>query len=187
MSLESEKKYSTSHEKLDPKVQIDTKSLLNQLAQKIASEYGIDVAEVKKLINSKTETKLETLKNLVATGKEVIDTQSLQAVIKGAKEVVEKASKEKIQILKGTVEKSEVTPQEEFLITTRLVSNSMYERARNPKNLSDNILWAGIGAINSVEVTIQMLYNIWVGALKTPYHIYLIVSWKAEYTNIRRI
>lgn len=187
MSLDSEKKYSSEKEQLAPKVQIDTKDLLNDLAQKIATEYGIDVSEVKKLINSKTETKLWTLKNLVSTWNQVIDTQALKSVIKGAKDVIEKASKKEIEVLKWVLEENEVTPKEDFYISSKLVPANIYERAKNPKNISDNIIGASIGIINSVEATIQLLYEIGSGIVKTPYHIYLVASWKAEYKNIKRI
>jgi len=187
MSLESEKKHDKWRERLQPKVQIDTKELLNDLAQKIAKEYGIDVTEVKKLINSKTETKLDTLKNLVSTGKEVIDTQALQNVIAWAKDVIEKASKEKIQVLKWHIEKDEITPRDDFYLTTKFIPSDMYTRAKVPQNLGDNIIWAGIGIINSAEATVELLYKIGAWIVQAPYHVYLIVSGKGEYESWKKI
>jgi len=187
MSLESEKKYHKKHEQLTPKAQVNTKELLNELSQKIAKEYGIDVSEVKKLINSKTETKLETLKSLVSVGKETIDTQSLQNVIRGAKDVVEKASKDKIEVLKGNLQEDTFTPKKDFYISSRFISKEIYARAKDPKNLTDNLLGAGIGIINSAEATVELLYKIGAWIIQTPYHVYLIVSGKWEYTKFKKI
>lgn len=190
MSLDTNKKWNKNIEKKEfPRAKLNTKELLNDLAQKISKEYGVDISEVKKLINSKTETKLETLKWLVSTSKDVIDIDALQNVIRGAKDVIEKASKDEIQILKSSVEQNDVQEkqQEDFFITSRIISKELYKKAQSPQWITDNIIGAGIGLVNSLESTIQLLYNIGAGAIKTPYHIYLIASWKGEYKNMKRV
>jgi len=100
MSLEKEEKNRKPKES-PRKVQIETKGLLEQLAHKIALEYGIDVSKVKELLRSKTETKLSSLKEMINinTG-EVVDASELQNVLKGARDVIEKASREEIEFLK---------------------------------------------------------------------------------------
>ncbi len=188
MSLESDRKKSHTEKNEKPKIQIDTKSLLNQLAQKIASEYGIDVSQVKEFINSKTGKELNELKSLVhnETGKD-INIEELKWVISGAKEVIEKASKEKIEVLKSSLDTGELQPRENFYLTQKMFSQETLNRIKNPQNLWDNITWAAIGIINSGEATIQLLFNIGTGVIQSPYHIYLLVSGQAEYKNSKRI
>ncbi len=72
-----------SREEERPRIQLDTKNLLNELALKISREYGIDISRVKEFISSKTGSDLDSLKSVInsQTGKE-INIEELQSVIK---------------------------------------------------------------------------------------------------------
>ena len=171
-----------------PSIKIDTKDLLQELARKIANEYGIDISKVKELISSKTEAKLDNLKSSVGWKIETnINFEELQSVISGARNVIEKVSKEKIEVLKGNLQTTSFSPKDDFYITEKIIPKYLLKRAQDPKNISDNVLGAGIGIINSTEATIQLLYKIGEWIIQTPYHIYLIVSGKWKYEGIKRI
>ncbi len=161
--------------KKDLRIQIDTKNLLNKLAQKISKEFWIDITKVKDLINSKTWTSLDWLKIDVNKKKDLLN------VIWWAKDVIEKASKEKIELLKWKIEKEKYNPENNIYLTNKFIPKKLMDKAINPQNLWDNLIWASIWLINSTEEIIKVLYNIWAWIIKAPYHIYLIVTWKAKY------
>ena len=166
---------------------IDTKNLLSKLAKEIAQKYWLDIKQVEKLIRSKTSSKLDSLKSMVSSSGETIDLAEFRNVIAWAKDVIEKASKDEIELLKWTIEKTKLSPEKDIYLSNKFISSSIMERAQNPQNLWDNIIGAGIWILNSTEEIITTLYNIWAGIVKTPYHIYLIVSWKAEYEWFKNI
>lgn len=174
-------------ESISQKPQIDTKNLLNTLAAEIAKKYGLDINQVKKLIQSKTWSKLDSLKSMVGSSGESIDVAEFKNVIAGAKDVIEKASKDEIELLKWTIEKTKLNPEKDIYLSNKFISSSLIERAQNPQNLWDNIIGAGIWILNSTEKFVALLYNIWAGIGKTPYHIYLLVSWKADYDWFKNI
>ena len=185
MSLEKEKfKW---REKANPGIQVDTKNLLNKLASEIAKKYGLDINQVKKLIQSKTGSKLDNLKSMVGSSGETIDITEFKNVISWAKNVIEKASKDEIELLKWTIEKTKLSPEKDIYLSNKFISSEIIDRAKNPQNIWDNIIGAGIGILNSTEEIITTLYNIGAWIIKTPYHIYLIVSWKAEYDRFKNI
>ena len=185
--MASEKPRFEKDEKLNSGVQFDTKNLLNKLAEEIAKKYGLDINQVKKLIQSKTGSKLDSLKSMVWNSWETIDIAEFKNVIAGAKDVIEKASKDEIELLKGTIEKTTLTPKTDIYLSNKFIPTNLMDRAQNPQSLWDNIIWAGIGLLNSTEEIITTLYNIGAGIIKTPYHIYMIVSWKADYDWFKKI
>ena len=186
LDLEKDPKF-RKRESLSKKPEIDTKKLLNSLANEIAKKYGLDINQVKKLIQSKTWSKLEGLKSMVSDTWESIDMPELSNVIAWAKDVIEKASKQEIELLKWTVEKTSLNPKKDIYLSNKVFSPSLMDRVNNPQNIWDNILGAGIWLINTTEEIIATLYNIWAGIIKTPYHIYMIVSWKADYDWFKNI
>jgi len=183
----SEKPRFEQDEKLNSSVKLDTKSLLNKLAKEIAKKYWLDINQVKKLIQSKTWSKLDSLKSMVSSSGETIDISEFKNVISGAKDVIEKASKDEIELLKWTIEKAQLHPERDIYLSNKFISSKLMDRAQSPQNLWDNIIGAGIWILNSTEEIITTLYNIWAGIIKTPYHIYLIVTWKAEYDRFKDI
>ena len=183
----SEKPRFEKDEKLNSGVQFDTKNLLNKLAGEIAKKYGLDINQVKEFIRGKTSSKLDNLKSIVWDSGETIDIAEFKNVIAGAKDVIEKASKDEIELLKGTIEKTKLNPEKDIYLSNKFIPADLMDRAQNPQNLWDNILGAGIWILNSTEEIITTLYNIGAGIIKTPYHIYLIVSWKADYDGFKNI
>ncbi len=186
LDLEKEPKFE-KRESLSTNPDIDTKNLLNKLASEIAKKYGLDINQVKKLIQSKTWSKLDNLKSMVWSSGETIDLAEFKNVITGAKDVIEKASKDEIELLKWTIEKTNLTPEKDIYLSNKFVSNQLMERAQNPQNIWDNIIGAWVWILNSTEAVIKLLYNIGAWIAKTPYHIYLVVSGKSEYEWFKNI
>lgn len=190
MSIEKGNPEKREHNRQEePKlVYSETKNLLDDLAQKISAEYGIDISQVKEFLKSKTWTKLSTLKDLINihTGK-TIDATELQNVLKGARSVIEKASRDEIEVLKGSIKEVKLSPETDFYLSSQFVSPDQIQRFYNPQNIWDNILWAAVWILNSAEETVKLLYNIGAWIVKTPYHIYLIASGQAEYDGFKKI
>jgi hypothetical protein len=177
-ALEKEKKISSR-----PKLQENTKELLNELALKIAHEFWIDVSQVKELIRSQSNLQLESLKGIVQetelSGE--INFQKLKTVLNGARNVVEKMSRNEIELLKWSIQEDKISPETDFYISTRLLSAGTLRKLYHPEWMQDQIVWVAIGLLNSAEATVKLLYDIGAGIVKTPYHIYLIASGKWEY------
>jgi hypothetical protein len=57
----------------------------------------------------------------------------------------------------------------------------------NPKTLHENILALSLWSINSIVAVIDMWYNLWKDIILTPYHIFLLVSWKAKTNDFKNI
>jgi hypothetical protein len=163
------------------KIKIDTKNLLDKLARKIAKEFWIDIIKVKELISSKTWSKLEDLKF------NVNNKENLLNVISWARDVIAKASRDEIDLLKWNIDKLSYNPENNIYLSDKFIPKKLIDKAKNPQNLWDNIIWASIWLINSTEEVIKVLYNIWAWVIKAPYHIYLIATWKAKYEGFKRI
>lgn len=168
---------------------IDTKDLLSELASKIAREFGIDVSQVKDIIKSQSSVKLESLKGIIQETETSgsIDFARLKTVLNGAKNVIEKMSHDEIELLKGSITETKLSPEDNFYLSSRIISSSTIQSLYNPQGITDNILGAGIGILNSAEATVKLLYDIGAGIIKAPYHIYLIISGKWEYEWMKRI
>jgi hypothetical protein len=48
-------------------------------------------------------------------------------------------------------------------------------------------LWLALGTTNSLIATADILYKIWKGILQTPYHIYMIIVWKAKSNSFHNL
>ncbi len=178
---EKKKKEKQQEQQKDFKIKIDTKNLLEELAQKISQEFWVDKTKIKELISSKTLSNLEDLKF------NINDKENLLNVISWARDVISKASRKEIDLLKWKIDKKEYNPEKDIYISDKFIPKNLMRRARNPKNLWDNLIWASIWLINSSEEIIKVLYNIWAWIIKAPYHIYLIITWKRKYDKFKEI
>ncbi len=170
----------------------DTKKLLDELLDDISREYGIDKSTAERLIQSKSINDLNSLKNeldnIDNTQKDIKKEklEKLYFTIIWAKEVIEKASKDKLDLIKKELENQ--VEIEEFKNTLDdYLPKSIINAAKNPQNIHEHIIWASLWTANSIIKTVEILYQIWAWILKTPYHIYLILSWKWEYDGFKRI
>lgn len=173
--------------------EIDKRILLDELATDISRKFWIEKEKAKSLIKNETFKSVENLKeeinqsndnNLSKLDKK--DVEKLFLTIKWANEVIENLSKIEIKTLKEDVEKSinidEFKNQIEDFLPSKLL-----ERAKDPKNLHEQILWFALWTANTLISTADILYQIWAWIIKTPYHLYMIISWKWEIKSFKNI
>jgi len=60
----------------------------------------------------------------------------------------------------------------------------LHDKAINPENKTDQIVWFCLWWLDSCSTTIKFLYDIWTWVTLTPHHTYLIISWKWQYKNL---
>lgn len=171
----------------------DTKKLRDELLNEIVSKYWIDKETAEKLINKKTINKLSELKTEIQEQnyEQLKDfkedrLEELFFTLKWAREVIEKASSWELDLLKKELEQIVNIEDFEKHIEAYLPKELIY-KAKNPNNINEHLLWAALGTANSIIETTVILYQIWKGLIQTPYHVYLIASWKAEYPNLKRV
>lgn len=181
-----EKKKKENQEKLkldffeSKKLRSQTANLLQKLAKDISVKYWIDISEVKSLIENKTTSKLEDLQ-LSLNNNENINLNDLLWEINTAKFQIEDLSKKYREDLKNSIGRKEFEPDKhQYISTHKIFSDTFLVRIQDPQNISDNILWAWVGIIDSSEAVIFFLYNLWKWVLLTPYHIYLLLKWEAK-------
>jgi len=162
------------------KLRLETSRLLQSLAQDISRKYGIDIVEVKRLIEDKTYSNLEDLQKSLGNN-ESINTQTLLWEINSAKSLIEDLSKKHREQLKNSISRFPLEVENHNYISSRKIfSKGFINRIQNPRNISDNILWAWVGVIDSTEAVIFFLYNLGKWILLTPYHIYLLLKRKGK-------
>jgi len=173
---------------------LDTKKLLDNLRDNISDEFWIDKSSAEILIKSKSIDNLNSLKEelynseLGSKNEKLSDSklEKLFFTISWAKELIEQSSRNELNAIKNEIEKTiifqEYTQQLENILPSQIVND-----AKNPKNLHHHILWVSLWISNSIIKTADILYQIWKGVLKTPYDLYLIISWKWEYNWFKNI
>ena len=172
---------------LEKQVFSETSNLLHDLASKISKEFGIDISQVKDLIRGNTLWDLEWLKTHLGSS-ETINFARLQQVLQEAHGSIEKLSKNRRDALKEALNKSNYSPEtHEFYTTETLFPPRILQRAKNPQNIWDQFVWLWLGLIDSGEAVILFTYSLWKGVLFTPYHLYLLLTWQAEYEWFSKI
>jgi len=169
----------------------DTKKLLDELLDDISREYWIDKSSAEKLIQSKSINNLNSLRQELESTLEnnKLSNSKLEKLfftIAWAKEVIEKASRNELNIIKEEIEN--LTNIEDFKNSLEdYLPANIIKAAKNPQSLHHHILWASLWISNSLIKTADILYSIWKWILKTPYDLYLIISWKGEYNWFKNI
>lgn len=162
------------------KLKLHTSHLLQSLAKEISIKFGINIQEVKNLIESKTSSNLEDLQKSLWNN-EAIDIWDLLRDINNAKYQIEDLSKKYRDELKKSIDQDSYEPEKhEYIVSRKIFPETVIHKIHHPKNINDNLIGAGIGLIDSSEAVILFLY--WLGKwiILTPYHIYLMIVWKAK-------
>lgn len=169
--------------------------MLDELAKKIGDayrEYGLGSENIKKLLQSKTWESLEELKNILHSSewKEMSDSEmdKLLTIIKWGKEFIKSLSKKEIEELKWALSQIEnFVPDEDMYLTVKYLPKNLIYRAQNPSHLWDHITWACLWIANSTQMVIDFLLKLGKWIIQSPYHIYLITKWEAQYDGFKRI
>lgn len=166
----------------------ETSDLLNKLAREISQEFWLTLWEVKNLISWDTSGGLEELRSHIWTPTSAIDLPKLKETISWAQNSIEQLSKKKIETLKSTLEQGIFTPEKhEFMVSKKIFSENITGRAQNPQNIWDELIWVGLGLIDSTEAVILFTYSLAKWVVLTPYHIYLVLTWQAKYDGFSKI
>lgn len=163
--------------------------MLDDLADKIGTAFWIRAEIIKKLLSKKASESLSWLKKELLKEKKLSKTtlsewnlEKLLTVIAWAKEFITSLSQKEILELKQELKKFSPDDYEKYL-TEKYLPKNLILRAKNPQNFPDHITWACLWIVNSAQKVVELLYMIGKWILQTPYHVYIIVSWKGEYKN----
>lgn len=170
----------------------DKKVFLEELSVDIANKFWIKKEQTKELIKKETLMWIDSLKTEL--GKEKNDTKKLNEkdiedlffTLKWALEVTENSSKIEIKILKDSLETNINIEDFKNNIEKYLPPKLVY-KAKNPKLLHEHILGFALGTTNSIFATVEILYQIWKWILQTPYHLYMIITWKWKTNSFKEI
>ena len=170
----------------------DRKKLLDELAIDIANKFWIEKEQAERLIKSETLVSLETLKielNTVENKENILDNKKIKqlfSTIKLAKNRIEKASSWELDLLKKELVKGENIEEFKNNIEDYLPPK-LISKAINPKTPHEHVLGFTLGTTNSVIATADTFYQIWKWILKTPYHLYMIITWKATTDSFKKV
>ncbi len=168
---------------------LDKKKLLDDLVINIVRKFWIEKSKVIELINKETILWLDWLKKELINQNNKLDNSDLEKLfftINWAHELIKNYSKIEIKTLKEDVEK--IINIEDFKnrLEEYLPAN-LLQKAKNPNNIHEHILGFALWSTNSILTTIEYLYKIWKWIIQTPYHIYMILLWKAKTDSFNNI
>lgn len=178
---------------LKDKEEKEKKLFIEKLAIEISKKYKIEKKEALSLMKNKTLESLDNLKNQLEkwwdSNLNRLNKKELEGLfltLKWAQEIIENYSKLEIKILKKDIEWSlnidSIKNKLEDYLPPKLL-----EKAKNPQELHEHILWFALWTANTIVATIDALYQIWAWIIKAPYHLYLIVTWKWEIEWVEKI
>jgi len=166
--------------------------LKKEIIKSLSNDYEITQKTAEELTKLKFETsknKIDNLKNYLENNKEIIDKDrnkilslteqeldKLYNSIKWAEKLIDNEDIEKIEFF--YLEKNDEL--------SRKIFPKLFEKAINPVDYKDQIIWLWLWSIDSVYTTSKLIYDIWKWVIKTPKHIYLILSNTWTYKNIER-
>lgn len=168
------------------------RKLLDSLALELWEKFSIDKKEALKLIKNNTFKSLDDLKQELEKNNSKIklsekDIENLYISLKWAKELITNVSEIKIKTLKETIENYQDNNLEEKINIEefknkleKILPEKLINKAKNPQYIHEHILWFSLGTANSIIAIADLVFQIWAWIIKSPYHIYLIISWKWE-------
>lgn len=165
------------------------KELLDKLAYNISIKYWIEKQRAIELIEKETINSIESLKHELENQEKKLDKKELEELffsIKQAIELIKNISKVNIEKLKKDIESSNNIEDYKNVLEEYLPQKLVY-KAKNAQKLEEHILWFALWSANSIISTWEFIYNIWKWIIQTPYHLYLIVTWKWEVKSFKDI
>lgn len=174
------------------------KELLEKISLEISSDFSISEKLAKKLIY-KTHLSLQELKDEIITEEELIDLNEekdrfkeenlnkLLSVLEWARKVIENSSKSEIEELKKLLEKSDLLFFEDNEIIKKLFSKKLINKAKQPKNISEQIMGASLWFVNSTFIITELLYDIWVWIITSVPDLISILKWTWEIESIKKV
>lgn len=181
--------------KLESSWKIPTSSLLEKLSSEISRNFpnkkNVEYQNsIKKLIN--LQEKIENKSNINKVENEIQNLSShlsekkkreFRLAIEWAKEVL-KNSRDLIDDIKKDI--NIFTPKN-WDFTTQLFGQKLLNKAKNPKNIWDELIWWSIWLFNSSEAVAKVSVNLLIWIWKSIPDIYKIFSWKWEYDWFKKV
>jgi len=172
------------------------KELLEKLSLEISRDFSIPEKLAKKLIYE-THLSLDELKNQINSEQNVLtegfnplDNENLSkllSVLDWARKIIEESSKNEIEQLKKLLEKNDILEEIDNDIIKKLFSNKIIEKAKNPKNISEHIMWLSLWITSSTIIIMELLYNFSLGIITSIPDLISILKWEAEIENIKKV
>lgn len=172
---------------LEKQIYQESTDLLQKLALQISNDFGIGIGQAKELITETTWHSLDNFKEGLASTSEVNITD-LENAINTARSSIEILSQKNREALKNSLEQEILNlEQHRYILSQKIFSPDTLVRIKNPKNIKDQVLWAGIWLFDSTEAVIFFTYKLGKWVIVTPYHIYLLLVGKAQYDGFSKI
>ena len=174
------------------------KELLEKLSLEISRDFSIWEKLAKKLIY-KTHLSLWDLKQEIYLEKKENDPENLNDdlddnnlnkllwVLDWVRKVIEQASKNEIKQLKDILENSDLFLIDDSDIIKKLFSKKIIDKAKNPKNISDQIMWVSLWIANSVIRITEVLYSLSLWIITSIPDLISILKWKSEIENFKKV
>lgn len=160
-------------------------ALLNSLANEISKKYLVHLDTISKFLRNETQISLEDIKAELKKEEKRKESpsdtivQEIYNAIEWAKEILKQSTQISIERLKEQVWKGE---KSDTSYLKKLFPENIYKRVTNPENFIDEITGLCLWVAESGETLIHILINIGKWVITTPRDLYLIMSWKWEYT-----
>ncbi len=167
---------------------LNQKKLLEELAKDIASKFWIEKQKAESLVKKETLSWIDSLKAEL-NEQENLDSKEVEKLfftLRWALELIENSSKIEIKSLKEDVEK-QVNIEEFKTKVEEYLPAELVEKAKNPKTAHEHILGFSLWTANSIYTTVEALYKIWKWIIQTPFHLYMIINWKAKTDSFKNI
>jgi len=172
------------------------KELLEKLSLEISRDFSISEKLAKKLIykthlslkDLKSETYLEgkenNVDNIILTEE---DLNRLLSILDWARKIIENSSKTEIEQLKKLLGKNDILEEIDNDLIKKLFSKKIIEKAKNPKNISDHIMWLSLWITSSTIIIMELLYNFSLGIITSIPDLISILKWNGEVESIKKV
>lgn len=175
------------------------KELLEKLSQEISRDFSIWEKLAKRLIY-KTHLSLWDLReeihldnkgdNTPENSNDNLDDNSLNRllwVLDWVRKLIEQASKNEIQELKDILENSDLALGYDSEIVKNIFSKKVINRAKYPKNMSDQIIWVTLWIANSAIIITEVLYSLWKWIITSIPDLISILKWEGEIESFKKV
>lgn len=170
-------------------IELESKVLLSKLKIEISKNFWLKENEIENLIIDNSINSLEKLKLELQNQNKSYWNNEVKEIFEKLNEIknlLEKISKKEISDLKKEVEeKIDINNFENSL--EKYLPRKLLKVAKNPEKPHEHLIWASLWIANSTFATFETIAKIWIWIVKTPYDLYLLLSWKAELENIKKV
>lgn len=173
---------------------------ISNLEKQIINDYKISSNRLQDLITFSTwkwldEIKMELGNQLESVNWKEVDYDEVAALLSQISKYKEQITNESKLWRESLISEiwwwnpeipTDMINAKSYLVSS-LFPESILERASNPKNIWDNLVWLGIWAIETIAYSWKLIWQVWLWVVKLPYHLYQIATWKAKYDWFKNV